>query len=366
MISLSSASRVRRAFFPLPLVASQRALAAMEGLGDEGGAGGGDAEGYTDSGPDEDIRQDDSWTVISAYFEEKGLVRQQLDSFNEFLEHSLQEIVEETADVEVTAETKVLARATWGDRASHTRAPQTKQGQIGALRQVLSFGQLYLAQPGLGGDAQVRRVVLSVCLAHGPQKIFPNEARLRNLHYACALRVDMTKTTYTPTADQGVVDETETIPQVKLGHVPIMLRSSYCWTQGLSVQELSDLGECPYDQGGYFILRGSEKVLIAQENMAKNQVYVFKKPPGLNISHFAEVRSTLEQGARPTSTMRVHLVSKTAKNWAGAIRVTMPYMRDDIPLFIVFRALGFVSDKVILEHILYDLRDSEVRGCACE
>lgn len=43
---------------------------------------------------EEEIRQDDSWTVISAYFEEKGLVRQQLDSFNEFLEHSLQEIVE--------------------------------------------------------------------------------------------------------------------------------------------------------------------------------------------------------------------------------------------------------------------------------
>jgi DNA-directed RNA polymerase II subunit RPB2 len=65
-----------------------------------------DDEEYGEEGFGDEIMQDDSWTVISAYFEEKGLVRQQLDSFNEFLEHSLQEIVEETADVEVTAEAK--------------------------------------------------------------------------------------------------------------------------------------------------------------------------------------------------------------------------------------------------------------------
>ncbi len=101
-------------------------------------------------------------------------------------------------------------------------------------------------------------------------------------------------------------------------------------------------------------------MLIAQENMAKNQVYCFKKPAGMAVSFFAEVRSTVEQGARPTSTMLVKMVSRSAKNWAGALRVSMPYMRQDIPLFIVFRALGFVSDRNILEHILYDFRDQEM------
>lgn len=73
-------------------------VAAMEGVDDEGVYGGDDEQqGHQqqhEEGGDEDIRQDDSWTVISSYFEEKGLVRQQLDSFNEFLEHSLQEIIE--------------------------------------------------------------------------------------------------------------------------------------------------------------------------------------------------------------------------------------------------------------------------------
>ena len=59
--------------------------------------------------------------------------------------------------------------------------------------------------------------------------------------------------------------------------VPIMLRSSYCGLKECSDKELTDLGECPYDSGGYFVINGSEKVLIAQERMAANHVYVFKK-----------------------------------------------------------------------------------------
>jgi len=52
--------------------------------------------------------------------------------------------------------------------------------------------------------------------------------------------------------------------------------------------------------------------------------------------------------------------SRMSKNWAGALRIQMPYIRSDVPVFIVFRALGFVSDRKILEHILYDFRDTEM------
>jgi len=50
---------------------------------------------------DEEIMQEDAWAVISAYFEEKGLVRQQLDSFDEFIQNTIQEIVDESADIEI-------------------------------------------------------------------------------------------------------------------------------------------------------------------------------------------------------------------------------------------------------------------------
>ena len=55
-----------------------------------------------------------------------------------------------------------------------------------------------------------------------------------------------------------------------IGKIPIMLRSTYCLLNGLADRDLTELNECPLDPGGYFIINGSEKVLIAQEKMATN------------------------------------------------------------------------------------------------
>ena len=55
-----------------------------------------------------------------------------------------------------------------------------------------------------------------------------------------------------------------------IGKIPIMLRSTYCLLNNLMDRDLTELNECPLDPGGYFIINGSEKVLIAQEKMATN------------------------------------------------------------------------------------------------
>lgn len=106
-----------------------------------------------------------------------------------------------------------------------------------------------------------------------------------------------------------------------------MLRSNYCCLNELSATELAEMGECPLDQvntdincksiinyiffsifkGGYFVINGSEKVLIAQEKMSNNHVYIFKKQQPSKYSYVAEVRSCLDTGSRPTSTMYVKL-----------------------------------------------------------
>lgn len=64
-----------------------------------------DDQQYNDDDEDE-ITQEDAWAVISAYFEEKGLVRQQLDSFDEFIQNTMQEIVDESADIEIRPESQ--------------------------------------------------------------------------------------------------------------------------------------------------------------------------------------------------------------------------------------------------------------------
>jgi DNA-directed RNA polymerase beta subunit len=86
-----------------------------------------------------------------------------------------------------------------------------------------------------------------------------------------------------------------------------MLRSTFCILRGLPDQDLYDLNECPYDSGGYFIINGSEKVLIAQERMATNHVYVFAKAQPSPINFLAEIRSAVEKGGKTISQFQVKM-----------------------------------------------------------
>lgn len=86
-----------------------------------------------------------------------------------------------------------------------------------------------------------------------------------------------------------------------------MLRSTFCILRDLNDADLFDLNECPYDSGGYFIINGSEKVLIAQERMATNHVYVFAKAQPSPVSFLAEIRSAVEKGGKTISQFQVKL-----------------------------------------------------------
>ena len=96
--------------------------------------------------------------------------------------------------------------------------------------------------------------------------MMPNEARLRNLTYSAPLYVDITKTVLKDGENPIETQHQKTF----VGKIPIMLRSTYCLLNGLSDRDLTELNECPLDPGGYFVINGSEKVLIAQEKMATN------------------------------------------------------------------------------------------------
>eukprot|EP00731_Ephydatia_muelleri_P020921 Em0013g648a len=238
-----------------------------------------------------DLWQEACWIIISAYFDEKGLVRQQLDSFDEFIQMSVQRIVEDTPPIELQAEMQ------YDD--SEKLAPKYS----------IKFEQIYLSKPTHWEKDGA------------PVALMPNEARLRNLTYSAPLYVDITKTTLKE--DEDPVEHQH--PKAFIGKIPIMLRSTYCLLNGLTDRDLTELNECPLDPGGYFVINGSEKVLIAQEKMATNTVYIFSKKES-KYAFTAEIRSYIENSSRP----------------------------QEIPIMIVFRALGFVSDRDILEHIIYD------------
>ncbi|KAK4818230.1 hypothetical protein QYF61_008720 [Mycteria americana] len=300
-----------------------------------------------------DLWQEACWIVISSYFDEKGLVRQQLDSFDEFIQMSVQRIVEDAPPIDLQAEaqhaTGEVEEPSIGQKYELLESMRyVAKFSDSQPRYLLKFEQIYLSKP-----------------THwerdgAPSPMMPNEARLRNLTYSAPLYVDITKTVIKEGEDQLQTQHQKTF----IGKIPIMLRSTYCLLNGLTDRDLCELNECPLDPGGYFIINGSEKVLIAQEKMATNTVYVFAKKDS-KYAYTGECRSCLENSSRPTSTIWVSMLARGgqgAKKSAIGQRIvaTLPYIKQEVPIIIVFRALGFVSDRDILEHIIYDFEDPEM------
>ncbi len=280
-----------------------------------------------------EIWQEACWIVISAYFEEKGLVRQQLDSFDEFIQMNVQRIVEDSPQLELQGE------------AQHSG------GQMDApTKFLLNFEQIYLSKPTHWEKDGA------------PSPMMPNEARLRNLTYSAPLYVDITKTEIRGGSEHAPVESQH--QKTFIGKIPIMLRSTYCLLSGMTDRDLTELNECPLDPGGYFIINGSEKVLIAQEKMATNTVYVFSMKDS-KYAFKTEIRSCLEHSSRPTSTLWVNMLARGGQNIKKSaigqrIVGILPYIKQEIPIVIVFRALGFVADRDILEHVIYDFDDPEL------
>lgn len=99
--------------------------------------------------------------------------------------------------------------------------------------------------------------------------------------------------------------------RVYLGKIPVMLRSDFCQLKSLNEHERVKNGkDCRYDQGGYFIINGSEKVIVAQERMGSNQVNVFNKKPPSRFSWVAEIRSQAEKSNKPPQLFTIQIKAK--------------------------------------------------------
>ena len=111
--------------------------------------------------------------------------------------------------------------------------------------------------------------VLRPTRAEGEQDVgsavTPHECRLRDMTYAAPIVVDINYR-------RGV--ERVRKKNIEIGRMPIMLRSAKCILTGKSDRELACLNECSVDPGGYFIVRGQEKVILVQEQLSKNRVIV--------------------------------------------------------------------------------------------
>ncbi|KAF4694437.1 hypothetical protein FOZ60_008017 [Perkinsus olseni] len=324
-----------------------------------------DEDADLDEDEDDDVEneivQDDSWTVADAYFKDKGtilsLVCRNMSSALATVWYlskwDLSMISSLTRCRRLLMSAPPITIIPQNQYDPNTSKQQQMQQNVGYVYE-LKFGQLSLNKPTV---EEVDGAMTSLT---------PNQARLRNLTYSSPVYVNVTQKTFAladpddPNSEKQLISE-DTYNKILIGRIPMMLKSEYCWLKNQTERGLVEMGECVFDQGGYFIINGSEKVLIAMERMANNFVYCFQKKQPAKYTWICEIRSQAE-GMLSTSGFSVKMLANLGGRSAarGQIVCSMPYINADIPVVILFRALGCVSDREVIERIVYDFSDTQM------
>jgi DNA-directed RNA polymerase II subunit RPB2 len=277
------------------------------------------------------------WSIIESYFKGQHLerlVRHQLESYNNFVSYQLIKTIEMFNPVHVASEQDF----------------DMKTGKY-ALELFITFENFNIYRPQIHENNGATKLM------------FPQEARLRNFTYASAMTIDINVKFVIRTGEN--LDNVQTfykvLPKIHIGKLPIMLKSNICVLTQYKHVENSQTGECRFDAGGYFIINGSEKTVLGQERAAENKVYCFNvSKNNTKYTWMAEIKSIPD--FKCISPKQINMMVSSKNNGFGnPICVQLPRVKQTIPLFILFRALGVLSDREICEKILLDLR-SENHG----
>ena len=276
------------------------------------------------------------WDIIETYFENchlSQLVRHQLESYNDFVTHQIQKTIDMFNPVVIKSENDF----------------DKKSGKY-SLEINITFNNFVITRPQIHENNGATK------------RMFPNQARLRNFTYASAMTVDLNIKYIIRTGNN--LDNCQTVMRslegIHIGKLPIMLKSCVCVLKQYSHVSNNVTGECAFDAGGYFIINGSEKTVLAQERAAENQVYCFENKKGGKWSWLSEIKSVPD--FKQISPKQINIMISSRNNGFGnGLYIQIPRMKQPIPLFIVFRALGVLSDKEICSYILLDTEDKKLK-----
>ena len=299
----------------------------------------------------EDIRNNIAWTTIDKLFYDNKnfLVKHHLDSYNDFFENGIRDIVKNKNPIKFFKE--IVPRTD----------PEVFRYNFKIYLGGKNTERIYYGKPVIyDTDAE------NITREH---YMYPNEARLRNMTYGFTIHMDIeieVEILAEPKTDEQkrgdlihdkyILYKPDPIilENVFFGKFPLMLQSNMCVLNGMNSEARYNMGECKNDPGGYFIIDGGEKVIVSQEGGADNVLYI-KKLKDDKYSYAAEIRSVSEDTSKPIRTLSVRICKSMHGYEGGQIVVMIPNVRVPVPLFIVMRALGVISDKNIIETCLLDL-----------
>jgi DNA-directed RNA polymerase II subunit RPB2 len=274
---------------------------------------------------------EEPWTIIESYFRHhhlERLVRHQLESYNNFVGHQIIKTIDMFNPVHIKSENDF----------------DMKSGKY-SLEILITFENFHIYRPQIHENNGAIKLM------------FPQEARLRNFTYASAMTTDINIKYVIRDGEkfENVKTVYKSLPKIHIGKLPIMLKSNICVLNQYKYVENQHTGECNYDAGGYFIINGSEKTVLGQERAAENRVYCFNiSKNDTKYTWKAELKSVPD--FKCISPKQINMMISSKNNGFGCpICIQIPRIKQPIPLFIVFRALGVESDKEICEHILLNI-----------
>jgi len=264
------------------------------------------------------------WEAIRSFFVNQGpqkLVEHQIESYEDFIRNKLPLIVSSTAPIVV-----------W-----HEQDEVTKKYKY-EFR--LSFENITYIKPRI--HEATGRV----------KPMFPQEARLRNFTYAAQMFADVRFVTrmYSGEKLDVISEQYRVFEGISLGKIPVMLGSSLCIMKDYPMS-YEQLGECPNDPFGYFIIHGSERTILCQEKVADNRIMVFaSKKTAAKYTHTVELKSLHESFTMPPKKLEIRMNTKF-NGFGQPMTACFPRFREDIPVMVIFRALGLEADEDIVKLI---------------
>ena len=275
------------------------------------------------------------WDILDTYYQKGGspessnpLVKHQIDSYNKFIDTTLGQIIAGFNPIKI-------------------KVTNPKNDLNSDNTYCISINIL---QPS----------VTKPCyqLPDGTQNIMtPHIARMNNMSYSSSVYVNVHIITEV-TNKNGMTEKFDkTINNIYIGKIPIMVKSKLCVSSQIPGLCEENNNECIYDFGGYFIINGNEKVLISQDRINENKTLVFQ-PNNNSEGLYAEIRSINDASYLPPKTTCLNMSGKL-NHMGRIIRINTSFLRSEVPVFIIFRALGIISDKEICKYILLNIDNKQ-------
>ena len=267
------------------------------------------------------------WNIIESYFDGqhlKRMVRHQIESYNDFVSYQIKKTINMFNPLII-------------------KSPKDYDENLKkyGLELVITFDNFHIYRPHTYENNGATKVM------------FPCEARLRNFTYASSMTLDINIKIIKRSGEnlENIQIKHKKLSKIHIGKIPIMLKSCICVLNQYTHLNNEILGECNFDAGGYFIINGSEKTVLGQERAAENKVYCFNSVKAGKWSWIAEIKSVPDFKIISPKHIIMMIANKN-NGFGNPIYIQLPRLKQPIPLFILFRALGIISDEEICDYIM--------------